>query len=96
MITFARQGYKEIEFKTYDTDWDSEAYSSVSGQNSNNTVRVTDEFLKAVLEDGDWNLTWRGIGKVAKTVQGARIVGQDFLCRLGLRRSRHPVPHHHQ
>ena len=73
-----------------------EAYTSVSGQNSNNTVRVTDEFLKAVLEDRDWNLTYRGSGKIAKTVQGARTVGQGFLCRLGLRRSGHPVPHHHQ
>jgi len=43
-IAFARQGFKEIDFRipTYDTDWDSEAYLSVSGQNSNNTVRVTD------------------------------------------------------
>ncbi len=69
VIAFARQGYKEIEFKTYDTDWDSEAYSSVSGQNSNNTVRVTDDFLKAVLEDRNWNLTWRGSAEVAKTVK---------------------------
>jgi ribonucleoside-diphosphate reductase alpha chain len=37
-IQFARQGYTEIEFKTYDTDWDSEAYLTVSGQNSNNSV----------------------------------------------------------
>ena len=48
VIQFARQGYKDIDFPTYDTDWDSEAYLSVSGQNSNNSVRVTDEFLKAV------------------------------------------------
>ena len=51
----------------------SEAYTSVSGQNSNNTVRVTDEFLKAVLEDGDWNLTYRGNGKVAKTVKAREL-----------------------
>src|SRR5439155_26573888 len=51
VISFARQGFKDIEFRTYDTDWDSEAYTSVAGQNSNNSVRVTDEFLKAVLED---------------------------------------------
>ena len=68
VISYARQGYKEIEFKTYDTDWDSEAYASVSGQNSNNTVRVTDEFLKSVAEDRPWNLTWRGSGNVAKTL----------------------------
>src|SRR5262252_4385013 len=48
VISFAKQGYKEIDFRTYDTDWDSEAYMSVSGQNSNNSVRVTDAFLNAV------------------------------------------------
>ena len=48
VIQFAKQGYTDIDFPTYDTDWDSEAYLSVSGQNSNNTVRVTDEFLQAV------------------------------------------------
>ncbi|HEX4532597.1 MAG TPA: hypothetical protein VH000_00075, partial [Rhizomicrobium sp.] len=69
VISFAKQGYKDINFKTYDTDWDSEAYMSVSGQNSNNSVRVTDEFLNAVLADGDWNLTFRGSSKIAKTVK---------------------------
>ena len=69
VISFARQGFKEITFRTYDTDWDSDAYTSVSGQNSNNSVRVTDEFLKAVQEDGDWDLTYRGSGQVAKTVK---------------------------
>src|SRR5579863_8898354 len=68
VISFARQGYKDISFPTYDTDWDSDAYTSVSGQNSNNTVRVTDDFLKAVLEDRDWNLTYRGSDRIAKTV----------------------------
>jgi ribonucleoside-diphosphate reductase alpha chain len=69
VISFARQGYKDIDFRTYDTDWDSEAYGSVAGQNSNNSVRVTDEFLTAVLKDGDWPLTYRGNGKVAKIVK---------------------------
>ena len=69
VISFAKQGYKDIDFKTYDTDWDSEAYLSVSGQNSNNSVRVTDAFLEAVLEDRDWHLTYRGSNKVAKTIK---------------------------
>ena len=68
VIQFARQGYKDIEFPLYDTDWDSEAYLTVSGQNSNNTVRVTDEFLKAVESDKQWDLTNRTTRKIAKTV----------------------------
>ena len=69
IIQFARQGYKDIEFDTYNTDWDSEAYLTVAGQNSNNTVRVTDDFLRAVESDGDWQLTRRTDGKVAKILK---------------------------
>ena len=68
VIQFAKQGYKDINFPTYDTDWDSEAYLTVSGQNSNNSVRVTDGFLKAVEADGKWDLTYRKNDKVAKTL----------------------------
>lgn len=58
-IHLAKLGFRSIEFPTYNTDWDSEAYVTVSGQNSNNSVRVTNDFMNAVLNDDDWNLYWR-------------------------------------
>ncbi len=69
IIHFAKQGYKSIEFETYNTDWDSEAYVTVSGQNSNNSVRVTDDFLNAVSNDTDWNLVNRTDNSINKTVK---------------------------
>jgi ribonucleoside-diphosphate reductase alpha chain len=69
VLDYARQGYDSIEFPVYDTDWDSEAYSSVSGQNSNNSVRVTDAFLRAVEDGSNWDLINRTDGSVAKTIK---------------------------
>ncbi|MCZ8373744.1 MAG: vitamin B12-dependent ribonucleotide reductase [Beijerinckiaceae bacterium] len=69
VIQFAKQGYKDLEFDIYDTDWDSEAYLTVAGQNSNNSVSLTDDFLRAVEADGEWNLIRRIDGKVAKTLK---------------------------
>jgi len=73
VIEFAKQGYTDIEFPEYDTDWDSEAYLTVSGQNSNNSVRVTNEFLDAVAQDKPWHLTNRRDGKVSKEIQAREL-----------------------
>ncbi|MFK4825696.1 vitamin B12-dependent ribonucleotide reductase [Paenochrobactrum sp. BZR 588] len=73
VIQFARQGYTDIQFKTYDTDWDSEAYLTVSGQNSNNSVSLQDGFLQAVENDGDWNLTARKDGSTIKTLKAREL-----------------------
>ncbi len=61
-------GATRIEFDEYDTGWDSAAYGTVSGQNSNNSVRITNDFLQAVEDDASWSLVRRCDRKVAKTL----------------------------
>ncbi|MBI3724566.1 hypothetical protein HY251_11520 [bacterium] len=51
----------------YSSDFNGDAYRTVSGQNSNNSVRVTDEFMSAVLDDREWQTRWRTTGEVART-----------------------------
>jgi ribonucleoside-diphosphate reductase alpha chain len=50
-----------------DYDFNGEAYQTVSGQNSNNSVRIPDEFFAALDADAEWVTTWRTTGKVART-----------------------------
>jgi ribonucleoside-diphosphate reductase alpha chain len=59
VIQLARQGFTSLQFDEYDTDWNSRAYYTVSGQNSNNSVRVDNAFMDAVQKDGPWHLYWR-------------------------------------
>ena len=73
VMDFARQGYTGIDFRTYDTDWDSEAYLTVSGQNSNNSVRLTNEFMRALLDGAEWKLVRRTDGRIAKTMPAAEL-----------------------
>jgi ribonucleoside-diphosphate reductase alpha chain len=76
VIQFARQGFKAISFPSFDTDWEGEAYRTVAGQNSNNTVRVDDAFLRAVEIDDDWVLKSRMGGKTVKRIKARALMDQ--------------------
>ena len=96
VIQFASQGYKEIDFPIYDTDWDSEAYLTVSGQNSNNSVSLKDDFLRAVETDGDWNLIGRTNKKVTKTLKARDLWEKIGHAAWAISRSRPALQHHHE
>ncbi|HXD87490.1 MAG TPA: vitamin B12-dependent ribonucleotide reductase, partial [Urbifossiella sp.] len=59
VMQLSKQGFTSIEIDEYDTDWNSKAYYTVSGQNSNNSVRISNDFMKAVETNGEWKLFWR-------------------------------------
>ncbi len=78
VLSLVDQGYTTLDFDEYDTHYESEAYQTVSGQNSNNTVRVTNTFMKAVENDELWELKERTTGKHAKSVK-ARDLWQKIV-----------------
>jgi ribonucleoside-diphosphate reductase alpha chain len=57
----------------YESDFNGEAYHTVSGQNSNNSVRVTDEFMRAAASGGKWQTIARTTGKVVETLNAAEL-----------------------
>ncbi|MDR1419740.1 MAG: adenosylcobalamin-dependent ribonucleoside-diphosphate reductase [Treponema sp.] len=63
------QGDSEVNPRVFSAAWDDEAYNTVSGQSSNNSLRVSDSFMQAVLDDGDWTLTGRIENKAVKTIK---------------------------
>ena len=69
MYSYAQQGFTHFVFHEYDTNWDGKAYQTVSGQNSNNSVRIPNHFFAALEADSDWQLTRRIDGKVTKTIK---------------------------
>ncbi|HSM43548.1 MAG TPA: vitamin B12-dependent ribonucleotide reductase, partial [Acidimicrobiia bacterium] len=62
-----------IQHGGYPADFNGEAYATVSGQNSNNSVRVNYDFIKAVEEDSDWDLINRTDGSVRRTVKAREV-----------------------
>ncbi|PWB70933.1 vitamin B12-dependent ribonucleotide reductase [candidate division GN15 bacterium] len=73
VLDLASQGVSEINFAEYDTNWESEAYITVSGQNSNNSVRIPNSFFDKLKDGKDWELIRRIDGKVAKTIPAAQL-----------------------
>ena len=80
----------------YDGSFDGEAYESVFFQNSNNSVRVTDDFMEAVQQDRDWSHPRGARRRAVETVQGARPVARDRRGRVAVRRPGPAVRHHDQ
>ncbi len=72
-LQLGKQGLHAIDVPEYSTDWDGEAYNTVSGQNSNNSVRVPNEFFRAVEEGGKWRLIRRTDRGVAKEVDAREL-----------------------
>ncbi|HEY3787923.1 MAG TPA: adenosylcobalamin-dependent ribonucleoside-diphosphate reductase, partial [Urbifossiella sp.] len=70
VMQLSKQGFTSIEIEEYDTDWNSKAYYTVSGQNSNNSVRISNDFMKSVESNGEWKLFWRT--ELAKARQEGR------------------------
>ena len=76
ILQLAQQGRRTYPIEEYDTDWDSDAYFTVSGQNANNSVRVPNTFFDALEANRDWELINRTDGEVAKTVPAAELWDQ--------------------
>jgi ribonucleoside-diphosphate reductase alpha chain len=84
MFSYAQQGFTHFVFQEYDTNWDGKAYQTVSGQNSNNSVRIPNQFFSVLEADGDWQLKRRIDGKVCKTIKARdlwdRIAWAAWVC----------------
>ena len=62
------RGETTLDMQEMDTDWQGEAYDTVAAQNANNSIRIPDAFMEAVLGDQEWTLTRRTDGSVLKTL----------------------------
>ncbi|MDR3275876.1 MAG: vitamin B12-dependent ribonucleotide reductase [Treponema sp.] len=70
------QGDEAVEPALFSTAWDDDAYNTVSGQSSNNSLRVSDVFMRAVINDEDWVLKGRITGGAVKTLKARSLWDQ--------------------
>ncbi len=76
ILQLAQMGRRKVEFPLFDVDWQGEAYSTVSGQNSNNSVRVPNSFFEQLEKKGSWSMKWRTNGKVCQELPAAELWDQ--------------------
>jgi ribonucleoside-diphosphate reductase alpha chain len=69
LLSRFRQGDESLALPSYDTSWEGEAYNTVAGQASNNSVRLDNNFMAAVQADADWDLVGRRSGKPMRSIK---------------------------
>ncbi|MBT4539187.1 adenosylcobalamin-dependent ribonucleoside-diphosphate reductase [Candidatus Woesearchaeota archaeon] len=78
-LHLAKQGY-DLPLQEFDTHYESEAYLTVSGQNSNNSIRIPNKFFTALKEGKEWELKGRTHGDVMKTLPAAKLWDDVGYC----------------
>lgn len=78
-LELAKQGY-DLPLKEFDTHYESEAYLTVSGQNSNNSVRIPNYFFECLQQGKEWALKARSTGEVVKTVSAKKLWDDIGYC----------------
>ncbi|MCL2093651.1 MAG: adenosylcobalamin-dependent ribonucleoside-diphosphate reductase [Treponema sp.] len=68
-----KEGDRDLDPQVFTTNWDDEAYNTVSGQSSNNSLRLTDDFMEALEKDADWELRGRIKKGTKKTLKARHI-----------------------
>ncbi len=75
-LSLVQQGEQKFDMPIFDTHYEGEAYLTVSGQNSNNTVRVSNKFMDSISKDSSWQLIRRTDGKVSKELPAKHLFNQ--------------------
>ncbi|RKX27265.1 MAG: vitamin B12-dependent ribonucleotide reductase [Candidatus Zixiibacteriota bacterium] len=78
VLDLAAQGVMEIDFVNLDTNWESDAYVTVAGQNSNNSVRIPNYFFEKLKAKEDWPLKYRTRSETSDTIPAGEL--WDKIC----------------